>query len=299
MHSRKIGLIGFGEVGSRFARGLKSSGASVQAYDKQSNTDAMGPRIRQRAGETGILLTETPQALAEWADVLISVTAPVVAVETVQMVAPFLRRGQIYADFNSAGPRIKQEIAARVTGRECGFADGGILGSLQLDGHKVPIVVSGPQAAALASLLNDYGMQITVIGSEPGQASALKVVRSVFTKGLEVVLLECLLAAQAFGIREPILASLVQFMESHPAGDLFAMLITTHAVHAGRRTGEMAGVLALLKECDIDATMTEATHRKMGQSAALSLGEYFKNETPKQLGEVIEAIATLSHAPQT
>jgi len=51
MRSVKIGLLGFGEVGSRFARGLKSSGASVQAYDKNWNADPIGFRIRQRASE--------------------------------------------------------------------------------------------------------------------------------------------------------------------------------------------------------------------------------------------------------
>jgi len=299
MQASKIGFLGFGEVGSCFACDLTRAGAAVRAYDAYWNTDPMGPRIRQRGAEAGVLLAESPEALLRWADVLISVTSPVAALETARMVEGDLHEGQVYADFNSATPRVKQEIASRVSARGCAFVDGGILGSPRMEGHRVPIVVSGSQAAALASMLNGYGMQITVIGSEPGQASALKVIRSIFTKGLESVLLECLVAAQAFGIREPILTSVIAFLESHPPARLLNMLMTTHAVHAHRRAGEMAGVLDLLTEAGIDPIMTEATRRKLQWSADLRVREFFQNETPEQLGDVIEVIAKLSRPERT
>ena len=299
MDPRKIGFLGFGEVGSCFARDLTRAGALVRAYDKYWNTDSMGPRIRQRGTEAGVVLAESPEALLHWGDVFISVTSPVVALETARTVEADLREGQVYADFNSATPRVKQEIARVVGSRGCAFVDGGILGSPRMEGHRVPIVVSGSQAAALASMLNGYGMQITVIGSEPGQASALKVIRSIFTKGLESVLLECLVAAQAFGIRKPILTSVIAFLESHPAAPLLNMLMTTHAVHAHRRAGEMAGVLDLLTEAGIDSIMTDATRRKLQWSADLGVREFFHDEVPSRLGDVIEAVDELSRSERT
>ncbi len=299
MQPTKIGFLGFGEVGSCFACGLKGAGAEVRAYDKYWNTDPVGPRIRQRGAEAGVALAQSADALLNWADIFISVTSPVAALETARMVEADLREGQVYADFNSATPRVKQDIASRIIARGCAFVDGGILGSPRLEGHRVPIVVSGSQAVALASMLNGYGMQITVIGEMPGQASALKVIRSIFTKGLESVLVECLVVAQAFGIREPILTSVIAFLESHPPARLLDMLMTTHAIHAQRRAGEMAGVLDLLTEAGIDSIMTDATRRKLQWSADLRVREFFQNEAPGQLSDVIEAIAKLSRLEQT
>ena len=290
----RIGFLGFGEVGSCFARDLTRAGALVRAYDTYWNTDATGSRIRQRAADAGVLLTEYPEALLHWANVLISVTSPVVALETARMVQADLREGHVYADFNSATPRVKQEIARVVSVRGCTFVDGGILGSPRMEGHRAPIVVSGSPAAALASMLNGYGMQLTVIGSQPGQASALKVIRSIFTKGVESVLLECLVAAHAFNIREPVFTSVIAFLESHPVAPLLNMLMTTHAVHAQRRAGEMAGVLELLTEAGIDSIMTDATRRKLQWSADLHVRGAFPGEAPSHLSEVIEAVAQLS-----
>jgi 3-hydroxyisobutyrate dehydrogenase-like beta-hydroxyacid dehydrogenase len=290
---KRIGFLGFGEVGSCFSKDLKTAGAEVMAYDKFWNVEPHGHHIRERSAESGVDLSPTPQALAAWADVLISVTAPAVALDTAQMIAESLRCDQIFADFNSATPQAKRDIARLVGVGGCDFVDGGILGSPRMSGHRVPIVVSGPRADQLASLLNEFGMHLACIGTEPGQAAALKVIRSVFTKGLEAVLLECLVAAEVFGIRDSILRSLVEFLGTHSATDLFNMLITTHAVHARRRAGEMEGVLGLLEMHNIDAIMTAATHRKLQWSADLRVGERLR-ETPMQLADVIKAVAELS-----
>jgi 3-hydroxyisobutyrate dehydrogenase-like beta-hydroxyacid dehydrogenase len=59
-------------------------------------------------------------------------------------------------------------------------------------------------------------MNLDPIGSEIGTASAVKMVRSVFVKGFNCILLECLVAASRFKVEERILDSL---SGSYPAFD--------------------------------------------------------------------------------
>lgn len=291
----RIGIVGFGEVGSCLGAGLRAAGAEVTAYDSCWNVEPAAARVRRRSEETGIPLAADPCALAAQADCVIAVTVPTAALEAARGVAPGLRPGQFYADFNSAVPAVKREIERLVQAQGGQFVDGGILGSPRTSGHRVPVVVSGRQAAAFAAAMNRLGMRCTPIGTEAGQASALKVIRSVFTKGFEAVLLECLVAAEAFGIRDAIRRSLAEFLAGQSPDALFELLMTTHAVHAGRRAGEMDGVLALLRGTGIDAAMTDATARKLRWSAALDIMGKSGGE-PANLAEVIRLVTMLSGA---
>lgn len=294
---QKIGFLGFGEVGSTFAAGLREAGAQVRAYDQGWNLDTVGPRLQRRSQEKMVELVAEPAALAAWADILIAVTTPKAARETAEAVAPSLRPGQFYADLNSATPSMKQQVEARLGPTGAELVDGGILGVPSLTGVRTPIAVSGRRAAELAQLLNGFGMRLSVVGETIGQASAFKVIRSIYTKGAEAVLLECLVAAERFGLREPMLESLYAFLRE-PTERLFNMVLTTHAIHARRRSGEMEGVLALLAESGLDARMTEATVRKLAWSADLGLVDHFDGEIPARMEEVLEAIlARLPGAP--
>lgn len=75
-----------------------------------------------------------------------------------------------------------------------------------------------------------------------------------------------------------------------PPEQLFNMLLTTHAIHARRRAGEMEGVLALLAEAGIDGRMTEATMQKLAWSADLGLVDEFDGEIPIRMEAVLQVI---------
>jgi len=286
---RKIGFLGFGEVGSTFAVGLKGAGAEVRAYDKCWDMETVGQRIQRRSQEKGIALAHTPAALAGWAEILIAVTTPKVARETAEMVAASLRPGQFYADLNSATPTMKRQVEDVLRASGADLIDGGILGVPGQTGLKTPIALSGKRASELAQVLGGFGMQIQVVGELIGQASAYKVIRSIYTKGVEAVLLECLVAAEQFDLRPQVLETLYAFLRQKPE-EMFNMVLTTHAIHARRRSGEMEGVLALLQESGIDSRMTEATMKKLAWSADLKLVDVFDGEVPARMEMVLQAI---------
>lgn len=123
---------------------------------------------------------------------------------------------------------------------------------------------------------------------DSGQASGLKVIRSVFTKGFECILLECLHAARELSIGTAIKSSIIEFLERDPIESTMNMLITSNAIHARRRAGEMEGVVELLNEIGIDNVMTVATMKKLMWSADLGLRDLFNGEMPEHMEEVIK-----------
>ena len=57
-------------------------------------------------------------------------------------------------------------------------------------GVGTPALASGDGAERFAELVRPFGMPVEVVGSEPGDAAGLKLLRSVFMKGLAASVLE-------------------------------------------------------------------------------------------------------------
>src|SRR3546814_14190298 len=75
-------------------------------------------------------------------------------------------------------------------------------------GHQVPMLLAGPAAAEAAERLAPLGMRVEVVGDTVGQASTIKMSRSVFMKGIEAILCESLVAADRAGVADRVLASI-------------------------------------------------------------------------------------------
>jgi len=290
----KIGLMGFGQVGSAFAKGLRKEGLPcIVAYDKMQDTQPYGDVIKRRAKEADVKLLPNPEQLVNNSDIIICVTSANVAVESARQVLPFITSNHIYADFNSASPSVKQQIADLIMKTGAKFVDGAIMGSISLYGHKSKVLVCGDGAEVLARTLCEWGMNIKKIGDKPGQASGLKMIRSVWAKGIEALLVESLLAAYEYEILEPVFESICEMMQED-FGALANMLITTDAVHAQRRAHEMDEVIRTLQHVGADFTMSQATRNKLQWSANLGLKEDCKGEIPNDFREVLAKLAQKS-----
>ncbi|MDN5347543.1 MAG: hypothetical protein PWP65_1107 [Clostridia bacterium] len=287
----KLGIIGFGEVGSGFARGLKESGLhNIVAYDKFWDTEPFGPLIQKRAREAGVKLVDDLGELAQNCNLLIVAVATSVAKEVALETSRWLKKGQLYVDVSSSAPALKKELHDIVTPTGCKFVDVAIVGPLPVYGHKVPMLACGDGAELFKELCSPYGMDITVIGKHPGQASAIKMFRSIFMKGIEALFLEMLLAAYKYNADEQVLASIAETLEKTPFIASANRYVTGDAIHAARRVHEMEGVISTLREMGIEPIMSEATKRRLEWSAGLGLKEYFGGQTPSSYKEVLAAI---------
>jgi 3-hydroxyisobutyrate dehydrogenase-like beta-hydroxyacid dehydrogenase len=121
-------------------------------------------------------------------------------------------------------------------------------------------------------VLQELGFtQAAVAGPLIGDASAIKMIRSVMVKGLEALTAESLLAAERAGVSEAVLASLdstwtEQSWDSRANYNLDRML-----AHGLRRASEMEEVVKTLEELGIDPAMTRGTIARQRELGVLDI----------------------------
>lgn len=283
-----VGFIGFGEAGFELARGLHSAGTSpIYACDKTPDP-ARSLWLKSRAREAGAIYLESIGEVVNQAEIILSVVPPEASLAAAQEAALQLRPGKMYLDLTSSFPEDMKALSALIEPTGARFVDGAMMGALPIFGHKVLIYVSGPHFEEAVRLLNRQGMNLQEVGHEPGRASAVKLILSISTKGLEALLVEMLLAARHYEVEAPVLAAFGQFFAKGPEAAV-DRLVGSDAVHSARRVTEMESSARLLKNLGIDPIMAEATVRRLKWSASLGLSDYFKGISPEGYKEVIQA----------
>ncbi len=249
----KIGFLGFGEVASTLAAGLLNNGADV-------STCVLGRSLKTRelAKEMELNLCRSNRELAESCDILISAVTPHQAVKVAKEVGKHVKG--IYVDINNISPSTAGEALSFIENKK--IADASIIGSVRKNGVNVNIIVSGPCAEQFTEL-NQYGMDINVVGTEIGHASAIKLFRSLFTKGISALLFETLYSAYKVGIEEEVMSYIAE-TEGEGFRESAVSRIISSAVHSKRRAEEMEEVIDLISKSS-DAKMSRAT------------GEFFKD----------------------
>jgi 3-hydroxyisobutyrate dehydrogenase-like beta-hydroxyacid dehydrogenase len=256
----RLGLVGFGEAGAAIAAGLREEhDVSLVAFDPRSH-DAV---VRQRAADTGTDLVADLGALAGRADVIICLASAKVAVPIAEEIAPHLGSGHLYADWNSASPDVKRAVGGIVGAAGAAFVDGAVMAAVPPSRHRVSTLLSGVGAARLAELLTPYGMQLEVLGEMPGQASAVKMFRSLLVKGLEALLLECAVGAQEYGATERVLSSMNGTLPTEDWQRLAAYMLERTVAHGARRAEELRQSARTLEDTGVEPMMAEAGARRL------------------------------------
>jgi 3-hydroxyisobutyrate dehydrogenase-like beta-hydroxyacid dehydrogenase len=94
-------------------------------------------------------------------------------------------------------------------------------------------------AKDFAATMNALGFAVSAReGSAVGDASSLKLLRSLFAKGLDALVVESMLAAEALGLRQDLVELLSDF-DQRPMCDHIDMYLRTHPTNAARRLVEM------------------------------------------------------------
>lgn len=252
----KIGFIGFGEVAYILSNGLLKNGAEVFAcVHERSN------RTKEIAEKCGVNLCETYKALAEESDILISAVVPSSSVEVAIIVGEDFNG--TYVDMNSISPETVKEALGHIKNGK--VVDAAIIGSVRKEGLNVNIIASGPSASDLKEL-EKYGMNIQIIGQETGQASAIKLLRSAYTKGVSAILFETLYHAYKLGIDKDVL-DYISKTEGNNFKDTSISRVISAAYHAERRSQEMAEVVKMLieEEDPMMAIATEEFYRSLNK----------------------------------
>ena len=186
-----VAVLGLGEAGSRLAGDLAEAGAEVRAYDPAGReVDGVA-----RASET--------EAAVAGADVVLSLTSAAAALGAAAAALPALAHGSIYADLNTAAPELKREIAALVGAAGARFADVALIGAVPATGlAHAGARLRGRRPGVRRRASARSGCRSRWSPSRPGDAATLKLLRSVFMKGIAAAAIESLQAAEAAGQRE-------------------------------------------------------------------------------------------------
>ena len=287
----KIGFIGYGEAAYNISLGLKGEGVTgIRANDAMMDDPVMGKQVHARAEEAGVTLISSAKEVAQWADVLFAAVPSSFTLDVCHEIQDVLRPDLLYVDVSASTPTTKETIWNTVKDTGVLFVDAAMLGSLPKDKHKVPITASGNGAAKFYETMTPCGMKITLAGEKAGAASAIKLVRSIFMKGISTLMIEMLQAADAYGVTDEVVASVGKSMDNIPFTSHLDRLVTGSALHCVRRAAEMKGSIAMLKEAGLMDDMTVATKHRLEALAPYEFAKQYVDKKPAGYQEIIEAI---------
>ncbi|HTV50186.1 MAG TPA: DUF1932 domain-containing protein [Steroidobacteraceae bacterium] len=259
----QVGLIGFGEAGGILGAALARAGYAVAMYDILLEQPARREGLLQKAQQARVRPCDSAGAVAQCSVLVISAVTASSSLEAAAAVAPALRPGQLFLDINSVSPDRKRASARLIEPSGADFVEAAVMAPVPPQGLGVPMLLGGARAAAWAEALRALGLNVSVIASDVGVASAVKMCRSILIKGLEALTIESLFAARRFGAEEQVLASLRQsFPHMGWETGLPDYLVSRVAEHGVRRAAEMGEVASTLETAGFEPVMARAAARR-------------------------------------
>lgn len=261
-----IALIGFGEAGQAFAT------PGMRAYDRKTMMPAERPGKLADYDAAGVEACETAREALAGAEAVLSLVTADQALAAAQACAPLLEPGALWLDMNSVAPGTKREAAGRIEAAGGRYADVAVMAPVEPAGLNVPLLVAGPHADAAAAVLRGHGFgKVSVAGPKIGDASAIKMIRSVMVKGIEALTAECMLAAERAGVREAVLGSLDASWKAQGWSERADYNLDRMLAHGTRRAAEMEEVARTLAELGVEPAMTRGTIARQRAMGALGV----------------------------
>jgi len=264
-----IALIGYGEVGRILAEDLRARGESVVAFDLKLDGDAGAP-MREHASTQGIALATSHADAVRGADLVISAVTASQAVPVALACAAGLKKGAFFLDFNSASPGAKIRAAKTVNAVGARYVEGAVMTSVPPYRIKVPLLLGGPDAAALEPVLNGLGFAAKVASEKLGVASATKMCRSVMIKGLEAMVIESFTTARAYGVEDAVLASLKETFPGIDWEKQASYFFQRVIEHGRRRSEEVREVAETVREAGLTPWSASGTAERQAWMADLA-----------------------------
>jgi 3-hydroxyisobutyrate dehydrogenase-like beta-hydroxyacid dehydrogenase len=253
-----IGIVGYGEVGKTFAKGLKAHVRATGAWDlKFAQADTRAAEVAH-AKDAGVTTHGSMRELCAASDLVISAVTASNTLAVAQEAARHIRSGALFLDLNSASPGTKQQAAAAIDAAGAQYVEAGVMTSVPPYGIKVPMLLGGARAAELAPLLQSWGMDAKAVSDKLGVASAIKMCRSVMIKGLEALVIESYSTARAYGVEDHVLPTLQETFPSIDWSKQGAYFFSRVVEHGKRRAEEMREAANTVREAGFEPLMAAA-----------------------------------------
>ncbi len=256
-----LAFVGFGEASTAIVEGWGARDGATTAYDiKTDDPDRTTADAKfadyQSAGIDGKV--RLPDAL-ENAELVFSLVTADQAETAAEAAAPHVAWNALFLDGNSCAPGTKRRSAAIVEAAGGRYVDVAIMAPIRPALHKTPMLLSGPHAGAALDAMQRLDMNATIAEGEVGTASSIKMMRSVVIKGMEALVLECVLAARKAGVEDVVLDSLDKTYPGFDWRKRAAYMMERVTTHGVRRAAEMREVALTVDELGLEGGMSRAT----------------------------------------
>lgn len=248
----RLAILGLGEAGNIYAAGLAELGFDVIAFD---------PLAADTPAE--VTKAASPNEAVSEAALVLSLAGGSAAIQAAGAALPHMVEESVYADMNTCSPTTKEAMSSSAAAHGVLFTDVAILAPVPRAGIHTSLLASGPGSRRFEELLSPSGIPITRVGGQAdtaGAAASLKMLRSVFMKGMAGVLFETLSAAERQGDAEWMRQQIIAEFDSG-GEQLVERLLEGTRAHAGRRVEEMRDAREHLESLATPAWITEATMR--------------------------------------
>ena len=286
MSSVKIAFIGFGEVASVFSKEMSNKGAEIRVYDILITQKNGLEIIRSRILNNNIQINSLKEVIIN-SDYIISTVHSQFAKNVAKECAQYLKPNNIYIDLNSTSPFVKIEISRIIESSKVDFVEGAILGAVGITGPKTHALTTGGKGKEVAEIFTNLGLNFSYYSPEIGKASMFKMLRSIFSKGIEAILLEFLIAGKKAGMEKDLWKDIISFLSEKSFDKIAANWMQTHALAYERRYHEITQVVETMKKLGIEPIMTSGTEAFFRRSLSLGLKENFLKK-PDSFEEVID-----------
>ncbi|MEK3646341.1 NAD(P)-dependent oxidoreductase [Aeribacillus sp. FSL M8-0235] len=251
----RVGIIGFGEVGQVFAKGILDKIESVFVYDilLESNRDLIIDKINH----IGAQAVDRIEQIGECCTLIISLVNSAASEAVAAGVAKGISKGTIFVDLTTSTPLVKSKSEKLIVSNGGIYVDASIMGTVATEGQKVPLLIAGEQAEEVQALLNSLGFNSQAITHPNGGAASIKLLRSIFMKGLEALVLETMVTAKKYGVADEVMESISKTINNNDFTTFANALITTHVIHKNRRYKEIMDSCNLIKEAEIPPYVTD------------------------------------------
>ncbi len=257
-----FGFLGFGEAAQALIKGWnRADNSAISVYDIKTD----GPSNEIRAGKIaeyqqfGVTGYDTTAEALRGKPVVFSLVTADQAHVAARKAAGALEPDALFFDCNSCAPETKRQSATVIEAAGGRYVDVAVMAPVYPALHKVAMLVSGPHADAAIRVFDALDMNAKEAPGEVGRASSIKMIRSVMMKGLEALVLECVLSGRKAGVDDVVLDSLDKTYPGFDWKAKSAYMLERVINHGIRRAAEMREVAQTVADLGIDNGMTKAT----------------------------------------
>ncbi len=252
----KVGILGMGDMGAGIAGSLIEHGVRVF-----SCVSLRSEGSRHRAQSRRVFLRDSLSEVLDDVSIFLSIVPPSAAEDLAGEVCEMLSSGSrevppLYVDCNAISPSRARSIEGKLRKVGADFADAGIIGPPPRIGKIPRLYVSGKHSRRLCQF-DEMGFKVKVLGSEIGEASALKMFFSGLNKGFNALATNMWVAAESMNLGGHLAEEVRSIFP--PFLDRIESQIPYLPVNAGRWVTEMEEIANTLSSMNLPKGFHEAS----------------------------------------